>query len=96
MSACPCGGVPTFYCPQCHTRGLKDTRDESDAPVLTLWQCRAREWARDEYARAAEEWTRTRRLWPSTFGYERGRKMSATYQLKKAARRVDALLNAEG
>ncbi len=63
------------------------TRPELDALILRS-QCARLEYTRDAYARAAADWTATRALPRATFGYDRGRKMSATYQLRKAERRL--------
>lgn len=68
---------------------------EIDA-MLLRFACKRLEWARDDYARAATEWTRTRALPRETSGYWRGAKMSATYQLKKATGRLAAILTEEG
>jgi hypothetical protein len=54
-----------------------------------------REYVRADYARAVAYWRQTREYEAGTGGIMRGLKMSATYDLKRAGRALDALLNEE-
>lgn len=66
--------------------------DAEFAGLMMRCQVTRQEYARDAYARALADWQRSRAYPAETSGYWRGAKMSATYQLRKATARVDALL----
>lgn len=82
---CPCAGVPLWTCAACGAPGVAHETRRIDALIFRS-MCTRLEYRRAWYADAAADWVATRALPPATYGYNRGRKMSATYQLKKADR----------